>query len=62
MRLGDEGHLVAVATQPANAADVPGVILLNAGVLHRVGPHRLHVHLARRLAAAGHPADRKSVV
>lgn len=58
MRLGDEGHLVAVATQPANAADVPGVILLNAGVLHRVGPHRLHVHLARRLAAAGHPAIR----
>ena len=29
------------------------VILLNAGVLHRVGPHRLHVILARRLAQAG---------
>lgn len=28
-------------------------IILNAGVLHRVGPHRLHVVLARRLAQAG---------
>jgi pimeloyl-ACP methyl ester carboxylesterase len=26
------------------------VIVLNAGVLHRVGPHRLHVSLTRRLA------------
>jgi pimeloyl-ACP methyl ester carboxylesterase len=29
------------------------VTLLNAGVLHRVGPHRLHVLLARRLAERG---------
>jgi pimeloyl-ACP methyl ester carboxylesterase len=34
-------------------SSAPGVIILNAGVLHRVGPHRLHVVLARRLAAAG---------
>ncbi|HEU4733453.1 MAG TPA: hypothetical protein VFT22_36420 [Kofleriaceae bacterium] len=33
----------------------PGLafMILNAGVLHRVGPHRLHVVLARRIAAAG---------
>jgi pimeloyl-ACP methyl ester carboxylesterase len=29
------------------------VLLLNAGMLHRVGPNRVHVRLARRLAAAG---------
>jgi pimeloyl-ACP methyl ester carboxylesterase len=29
------------------------VIVLNAGVLHRVGPHRLHVTLTRRLAGRG---------
>jgi pimeloyl-ACP methyl ester carboxylesterase len=29
------------------------VIVLNAGVLHRVGPHRLHVALTRRLAERG---------
>jgi len=28
-------------------------MILNAGVLHRVGPHRLHVVLARRVASAG---------
>lgn len=32
----------------------PIVILLSAGLLHRVGPFRLHVQLARALAAAGH--------
>jgi len=29
------------------------IILLNAGLIHHVGPRRLHVHLARRLAAKG---------
>jgi dienelactone hydrolase len=62
VQLGADGHLVGVLARPG-AAEVPGagagpaarpvVIFLNAGVLHRVGPHRLHVILARRLAAAG---------
>jgi pimeloyl-ACP methyl ester carboxylesterase len=30
------------------------VLLLNAGAVHHVGPNRLHVALARRLAALGH--------
>src|SRR6185312_12807504 len=30
-----------------------GVILLNAGAVGQIGPNRLHVVLARRLAAAG---------
>ncbi len=46
-------HLVAIATEPAKSRANPGVVILNAGVLHRVGPHRLHVRLARRLAGAG---------
>jgi pimeloyl-ACP methyl ester carboxylesterase len=29
------------------------VVLFNAGVIHRIGPHRLNVRLARRLAAEG---------
>jgi dienelactone hydrolase len=46
------------AETPAQGAalprpDPPAVVVLNAGVLHRVGPHRMHVHLARRLAALG---------
>lgn len=32
----------------------PALILLNAGLLHRVGPQRLWVRIARRLARNGH--------
>ena len=32
---------------------MPTVILLNAGLLHRVGPNRLYVKIARELAKAG---------
>jgi hypothetical protein len=41
------------ASAPAAAHDGPSFIILNAGVLHRVGPHRLHVILGRRIAARG---------
>lgn len=69
LRLGPEGQLVGILshppvgtpatrpdpTLPASLAASPELafIILNAGVLHRVGPHRLHVHLARRIAALG---------
>ncbi len=36
----------------------PGVILINAGLVHRIGPGRLYVEIARRLAARGFPAFR----
>lgn len=44
--------LRAIVTRPAT---VPrrAVILLNAGAVGQIGPNRLHVVLARRLAAAG---------
>lgn len=53
---GDGKSLVGIVTEPATpqpAGQRPAVILLNAGVLHRVGPNRLHVRLARKLADAG---------
>jgi len=66
LRLGPEGQLVGIVSRLASAlvrsttlrsspsADpAAAVIILNAGVLHRVGPHRLHVVLARRIAALG---------
>ena len=34
---------------PAPRADLPAVLLLNAGLLHRVGPNRLYVKIARQL-------------
>jgi hypothetical protein len=70
VRLGSEGQLVGIVSHPpveispappnTTLADGRGLafIILNAGVLHRVGPHRLHVVLARRLAQAGVPSLR----
>jgi hypothetical protein len=54
MRFGDAGQLVGIVARPGRALPAaPAVVILNAGVLHRVGPHRLHVALARRLAELG---------
>lgn len=55
--LGARKSMVGVLTvaAPGQALDgAPAVLLLNAGIIHRVGPNRLHVDLARRLAAQGH--------
>ncbi|MEZ4360738.1 MAG: alpha/beta fold hydrolase [Kofleriaceae bacterium] len=54
VKLGREGALLGIVTHPAREdRERPIVMFLNAGVLHRVGPHRLHVALARRLAQRG---------
>jgi pimeloyl-ACP methyl ester carboxylesterase len=53
---GERESLVGVLTDPANdhqEARAVGVILLNPGVLHRVGPGRIYVKIARELAAIG---------
>ena len=54
--LGDGGHLVATMTLPslpASGGPAPMALLTNSGVISRVGPHRMNVHLARSLAAKG---------
>lgn len=52
---GSTKSLAGVVTDPNPAAahSLLGVIILNAGVLHRVGPNRIHVRLARALAERG---------
>jgi pimeloyl-ACP methyl ester carboxylesterase len=53
---GTNVRLVGIVTTPSAAVagrERTGVILLNAGVVHRVGPGRLYVTLARRLARCG---------
>lgn len=53
---GRPKSLVGILTTPSpdGVSDtLPGVIVLNAGILHRVGPNRIHVKIARRLADAG---------
>jgi alpha-beta hydrolase superfamily lysophospholipase len=58
---GPDKSLAGVITDPppgARADGCPAVVLLSAGLLHRVGPNRLYVRLARRLAARGHVVAR----
>lgn len=58
---GERGNLVGIVTLPpgddgsaaAGSASRPFVVILNAGLVHRVGSFRMSVELARRLAARG---------
>lgn len=53
---GKTRSLVGIITDPPEAKrsqNLPAILLLNAGILHRVGPHRLYVKMARHLAAMG---------
>lgn len=56
LRFGRTAPLIGVLTEPravTGAANLPAVVLLNSGILHRVGACRLHVGVARRLARDG---------
>ena len=53
---GTSHRLVGVLVRPrADRArvDRPAVIMTNAGTVHRIGPHRIYVELARELAELG---------
>src|SRR5262245_13326414 len=53
---GKRGPLFGVLSNPPaeiQRTDLPGIIILNAGTVHRIGAHRLSVTLARRWAALG---------
>ncbi|MEM7203282.1 MAG: amino acid adenylation domain-containing protein [Planctomycetota bacterium] len=54
VRLGERESLVGVLTEPvAGGSHAIACVLLNAGGVHRVGPQRFYVKLARRLAELG---------
>jgi len=55
-QFGPDLNLVGILTRPAEndvRRDAPALLMLNAGLLHHVGPNRMSVELARRLAARG---------
>lgn len=58
--LGKDRSLVSIIARPAAPAgrDVPAIVILNTGIIHRVGHHRMYVTLSRTLAAAGHTVVR----
>ena len=58
LSLGSERNIVGVLTRPAGKPRRVGLLVLNAGVLHHIGPHRLSVKLARHAAGNGYAALR----
>ena len=58
---GPDNGLVGTLCLPAqlpHGRALIGQLLFNAGIVHRVGPHRINVRLARLLAARGIPSLR----
>lgn len=53
--ISQEPNLFGILSEPANAAraDLPIIVMINAGSCYRIGPNRLHVSLARQLALQG---------
>lgn len=54
---GNGNSLVGVLTEPEAdrlLVDSPTVIILNSGLIHHVGPHRLAVEMARDIAGQGY--------
>ena len=59
VQFGYRQGLAGILTTPRAArGPVPHVVLVNAGIVHRVGPSRLYVDIARTLAAKGYPVLR----
>ncbi len=52
VQFGAGGLLSGVLRNDAALACARGLLFFNAGVVHRIGPHRLNVKLARALTAA----------
>jgi len=53
---GTNGHLLGILSTPdedVRIPDAPIALILNAGIVHRIGPFRLNVDIARHLAECG---------
>ena len=58
------GKLFGILTTPdadKKIAGAPIALILNAGIVHRVGPFRLHVDIARQLAESGYTTMRVDI-
>lgn len=59
LRFGSGGYLFGIHCRAQIVKpDRPTIVFFNAGVVHRIGPNRLYVELARNLSAAGFPTFR----
>lgn len=47
----NDGSLMAIATEPARVdTSQPAIIFLNAGLVHKIGPFRMNIQIARHLS------------
>jgi len=60
LTFGRSKSLVGILVRPASehVMQRPTVVILNTGIVHRVGHHRIYVTMARQLAQRGHPVLR----
>lgn len=62
LQFGAQQRLFGILARPRNAdPSLPLVLIPNTGIEHRVGPNRLHVQIARSLAARGYTSLRFDV-
>jgi alpha-beta hydrolase superfamily lysophospholipase len=54
VHFGADERLFGILTRPESPTGKPAILMLNAGSIHHVGPHRLYVRLARELAHDGY--------
>lgn len=54
VQFGRSGELFGIWCEPRTPTAALPVVILGSGILHRIGPSRIAVHLARALAARGH--------
>ncbi len=54
--LGAHRSLVGIETSPVapERQPKPALVILNTGIMHRIGHHRMFVSISRRLAQEGH--------
>jgi pimeloyl-ACP methyl ester carboxylesterase len=56
VHFGRSASLLGILSRPPSRMPIrkPAVVVLNTGIAHRVGHHRMYVKMARELAALGH--------
>jgi pimeloyl-ACP methyl ester carboxylesterase len=60
VQFGPSKSLVGILSRPSSEQPIrrPAVVILNTGIAHRIGHHRMYVKMARHLATLGHLAFR----
>jgi hypothetical protein len=56
-KFGKNGHLFGILTEPDEDRRIKGApvaLILNAGIVHRIGPFRMNVDIARQMASIGY--------